>query len=278
MPQTIQHTLQQITQQLSACSDLPRFEAEQLLQHIMHATHTQLYTEANKPLSANEQQQLQQLIQARLQGEPLAYLLGSWEFWSLELKVTRDTLIPRPETERIVEWVLNQHLADRSLKVADLGTGSGAIAIALAHERPNWQISASDISPAALLIAKQNAQQHGLTNIEFSQGCWCQALVKQDYNLIISNPPYVTSDDPHWQGLNHEPQLALDGGTDGLNAYRQIISQAKDYLQHNGQVIVEHGYNQAESIQVLFKQHSYRSIQSHQDLAGVLRFTSASPN
>jgi release factor glutamine methyltransferase len=201
----------------------------------------------------------------------MAYILEQKEFWSLELTVSKDTLIPRPETEHLIEWVLD-NLPHDDMTIADLGTGSGAIAIALAHERPTWTIHATDSSLAALAIAIKNSQQHKLSNIEFYNGHWCEALPHQQYAAIISNPPYIAEDDHHLGKLTFEPYTALVAKDNGFADFKIIINQAKNYLRSQGILVLERGYDQASMLTQLLNQAGFQEVNSYCDLAKKIRF------
>lgn len=253
--------------------------AEILLAHVLNVTRTWLHTYPEKiKLSRAQQKQFDQLINRRAQGEPIAYLTGKQEFWSLPLKVNSYTLIPRPETELLVELALalfpsTSLLSKEDFVLADLGTGSGAIAIALAHERPNWKIFATDNDPNTLAVAKHNAAH---TKIYFSLGDWCRALPSNTQcDIILSNPPYISEEDPHLQGdgVRYEPLAALISGPDGLKDIRNIIQLSQEYLKPHGWLLLEHGYNQAEHISNLFRLSDYHHIKTYQDLSGLDRVT-----
>ena len=195
----------------------------------------------------------------------------------MTLKVTPNVLIPRPETECLVEWILARYTNNQkqTFKVADLGVGSGAVALALAKERSNWIVHATDYSNNALKIAKENANSYHLTNVHFFHGKWCDALPNNDYDIIVSNPPYIDSNDKHLKHLAFEPIDALDGGKKGLDAIKMIIHQAKNYLKERGLLIFEHGYDQQEAIQYFLKEAKYRYIEDHNDLANLPRYYTA---
>lgn len=263
-----------LTNELHSCTELARFEAMELIKAVTGASAAQLHTAPDTPLPAHQATQLDQLVTRRRQGESLAHVLGHWDFYGLTLTITHDTLAPRPETEQMVAWILENFSSQTPLTALDLGTGSGAIALALATARPTWQLVASDLSAAALAVAKANAQQHHLSTVTFVLGNWFTPIT-QTADLIISNPPYLQQDEPHWQQLRGEPRLALDGGPDGLAAYRPIISAAPDYINRGGHLILEHGYQQAQAITHLLAQHGWQAITTYQDLAGLDRFTCA---
>ncbi|MCH9644714.1 MAG: peptide chain release factor N(5)-glutamine methyltransferase [Gammaproteobacteria bacterium] len=260
-------------QLLALYSDTPRLDAECLIANVINQPREYLYANREDHLSPHALRALQEWITRRQQGEPVAYILGKKEFWSLDLQVTTDTLIPRPETEHLIEWALENLPANKALTVADLGTGSGAIAIALAHERPNWTIHATDCSFASLKVAIKNAARFNLDNIEFYHGDWCEALPTQQYDVVISNPPYIESGDIHLHKLLFEPTHALASGTNGLDAIKKIMQQTQQYLNAQGVLMFEHGYNQAVAIRTLLEEHQYQNINHHQDLNLCDRFT-----
>lgn len=271
----IKTLLQLSTQQLHAVCDTPRLEAEVLMAKVLGLSRSELYIHSLQELSLEQERQFKDFIQRRLDKEPLAYLVGEKEFWSQPLKVTPDTLIPRPDTEALVEWVLKHFSASCALKVADLGTGSGAIALALASERPHWKITATDRSSAALAVAQFNATHLKLNALEFIQGDWCHALDDSNYDLILSNPPYIEANDPHLLELAYEPQEALVAEEGGLADLKKIIIDAHNYVRPGGYLVLEHGYTQSKAVQVLLEQQAYSSIQTHFDLNQQPRFTSA---
>lgn len=274
---TIQSALQTAAKQLGEITEENRLEAEILLMFSLQKPRSYLHAWPETKLTTAQTTIFRKLIRRRILGEPVAYLTGEKEFWSLPLKVTPNVLIPRPETELLVELALKMLPEKPTCKVADLGTGSGAIALALASERPHWRITATDISPAALLIAKQNASRLGLQQITFLAGDWCDALGDHDYDLIISNPPYVAAGDPHLEhgGLPFEPEQALASGYSGLDDIEKIIRQTGDFLRPGGWLMLEHGYDQETSVQKLLADTGYQAIQCHRDLAGLPRATVA---
>jgi len=268
-----------------------RLDAEVLLCHVLNCTRTSLFTWPEKRLTEDELQQVDALLVRRVAGEPVAYVTGEKEFWSLRLKVNKHVLVPRPETELLVELVLSSlHkpedrfanlISDQPIRVLDAGTGSGAIAIALAFELIKKQftdveITASDNSMAALAVAKQNAAEHANDAIEFKQSNWLSEFADNSFNIIISNPPYIASNDTHLQqaSLQHEPELALVSGTDGLDAIREIVRDAPRAGVAGCWLLMEHGHTQAGAIRQLLHDAGYEKIQSHADLAGHERVTS----
>lgn len=272
--QTIKQTLDNVQHQLAAISDSPLLDAEILLAHVLNVQRSYLYTYPERTLSPEQQIQFNDLIKKRTQGQPIPYLTGHCEFWSLDLIVTPDTLIPRPETELLVELVLAQPNIP-ALQVADLGTGSGAIALALAKERPQWTIYATDLSAVALKIAKINAERLQINNIIFCQGSWCEALPKSQFDIIVSNPPYVAKDDPFLQAsvLTTEPISALIAEEQGLNDIYHIIDEARYYLKPRGCLLLEHGFSQAQAVQHKFLELGYTDVKSKRDFSGLNRVT-----
>ena len=258
---------------------LAHLETQVLLAHVLECDRSWLIAHDQDLVNAAQRNLFQSLVTRRINGEPIAYLTGYREFWSLELKVSPEVLIPRPETELLIETVL-KHIAKpkaATMNVADLGTGSGAIALALATELPNARIIATDTSIPALTLAAENAQRHALNNIDIVASDWCSALGAGQFQIICANPPYIADSDPHLkQGdLRYEPRSALSAGSDGLDDLRQIISQAKACLDHNGMLLVEHGADQGPPVRKLFAQNGYGQILSLADLAGHERISMA---
>lgn len=252
-----------------------RLESEILLALALGKSRTWIYTWPEQELDATQLDQFQYLLQQRAQGTPIAYLTGYREFWSLDLRVTPACLIPRPETETLVSLALMADLAQA--RVLDLGTGSGAIALALAHEKPSWSILATDQSAEALQCAQQNAERLGLAErIEFRLGSWFAPLqANERFDLILSNPPYVAEGDAHLQqgDLRYEPRSALSSGKDGLDDLKQIIAGALCYLLPEGRLMVEHGFDQAKAVQTLFQQAGFANVSTQQDDNGLDRVT-----
>lgn len=271
----IKTLLQQLNKQLQRCSFTPRLDAELLIAYALNKPRAYLYSHSDEDLNKDAEKSLMSLAKRLIKGEPIAYLLGKKEFYSLELTVNHDVLIPRPETECLVEWVLANIEESGELCVADLGTGSGAIAIALAHNRPHWQVLATDISDKALQVAKHNVEKHHLSNIECYLGNWCQALPEKKFDVIISNPPYIASKDPHLKALSYEPKQALVSGKYGLCDIPEIITQATHQLKNGGTLVLEHGYHQQVDIVLMFENAGYTHIETHNDLAEIPRFVTA---
>ncbi|HVV69858.1 MAG TPA: peptide chain release factor N(5)-glutamine methyltransferase [Gammaproteobacteria bacterium] len=265
--------LQQVCKLLPSTPN-PQFEAQLLLSRALKISRSSLLAFPERVIDAEQQKLIMQLVKRRVAGEPMAYILQEKEFWSLSLKVTADTLIPRPETELLVELALEILPANVTQTIADLGTGSGAVALALAKERPHWQLIATDQSSAALKIAQENATHLGLFNVSFHQGSWCAALPRHGFNAIVSNPPYIAEKDVHLEGdLRFEPQNALVSGKEGLDALRIIIEEAGNFLSAEGWLLLEHGHTQGEAVRTLMQSSGFKDIRTHQDLAGLDRVT-----
>lgn len=260
-------------------SDSPALDAELLLAHVLGRRRSWLHAWPQVRIDTPALERFEELVARRAVGEPIAYLLGRREFRSLELEVTPDVLIPRPETECLVDIVLD-HLrgaAIREPEILDMGTGSGALAIALAHGRPDARVSAVDANESALAVARRNAQRHGVNNVDLVQGRWFRPLGRRRFAVIVANPPYVASHDPHLNrgDVRFEPITALDGGPDGLDALREIAAAAPHYLKPGGLVAVEHGHDQAEAVAALFGAEGLVDIELHRDAAGLARVTTA---
>jgi release factor glutamine methyltransferase len=266
----IQLALEQALKQLNKCNSEARLESEILLCHLLGKNRAYLIAHPEEVINPTLLDQYQQLVNQRTQGVPIAYLTGSRDFWSLSLKVNKHTLIPRPETERLVELTLELVSDKPNTPILDLGTGSGAIALALAKERPQWNIIACDSSTEALKIAKENAQDLGISNVSFYHSNWFNTLPKQNYQAIVSNPPYIAEDDPHLkQGdLRFEPLNALASSQDGLADLQYIINQSYNYLLPNGLLLLEHGYEQKIAISTILNRLGYKNIQCWQDIQG----------
>lgn len=242
---------------------------------ILAVDRTWLITHENDALEANIHAAFQALLKRRLNGEPIAYILGKREFYGLEFKVTPDTLIPRPDTETLVEAALEKIPKDKACRVLDLGTGSGAIAIAIAKHRPLATVTAVDQSSAALAIAVGNAQDLNVRNVQFVLSDWFSVLERQAFDVIVSNPPYIAENDAHLkQGdLRFEPISALAAGKEGLDCIRHIITHARQHLAPQGWLMLEHGYDQSTAVAGLMKDAGYQSISSFLDLSGLYRVT-----
>ncbi|RAN79912.1 protein-(glutamine-N5) methyltransferase, release factor-specific [Bacillus sp. SRB_336] len=245
-----------------------RVDAELLLLHILQRPSSWLYTHADDVLEMDVQTAYAALVDRRAAGEPLAYITGRRGFWSLDLEVTPATLVPRPETELLVEQALQRLPVDAACDVADLGTGSGAIALAIACERPGARVVATDASADALVVAQRNAQRHGIANVAFMQGDWLAPLAGRRFELIVSNPPYIEAADPHLgQGdLRFEPAGALAAGADGLDDIRRIVRDARKHLQPRGWLLFEHGWNQGDAARQLLREAGYTEVFTVRDL------------
>lgn len=263
------------TDSLKNISDSPRLDAEVLLCHVLQKDRAYLMTWPEKQLDAPTVETCQQLLARRQAGEPIAYITGKREFWSLNLSVNCHTLIPRPETEQLVEYILQHYPRENNISLLDLGTGSGAIALAIASERPHWKVTATDRSQQALLTAQQNAEQLKLDNIEFIAGDWLAPLAGHAFDVIVSNPPYIPEQDKHLtQGdVRFEPRSALSSGSDGLDDIRRITAQARSHLKPGGLLIVEHGYDQKDKILQIFNSTGYKKVNQLEDIAKKPRVT-----
>lgn len=272
---TVKELLQQSAAELSVVSESPHLDAEILLAHVLQLSRLRLRVEADRLVTQDQQTEFMQLIQRRLAREPIAYLVGRKEFWSLELEVNQHTLVPRPDTELLIETSLQLYPPDTAIKVVDLGTGSGAIAIALASERPLWHIDAVDISQNALTLASKNAQRLGFAHISFYQGNWFTALPAGKYDLVLSNPPYLTEEEwpAYAVSLAAEPKSALVSGQDGLDDIRVIAANAKLRLQHNGYLLMEHGAAQGALVRKILVDNGYLQVSTLLDLSGKERVT-----
>lgn len=246
-----------------------RHEAEILLGHVLQRERAWLFTHADFVPDSAQVDKFLGLVDARKRGEPVAYLIGHRGFWTLDLLVTPAVLIPRPETELLVELALARIPLGVEFPVVDLGTGSGAIALAVASERPHAHVLATDASAAALAVAKANAQRFSINNVEFAEGDWCAPLGGRVFDMMVSNPPYIAADDTHLaQGdLRFEPGYALASGADGLDAIRQIIDAAPRHLASGGWLLLEHGFDQGESVRGLLDQGGLIEVQTWQDIA-----------
>jgi release factor glutamine methyltransferase len=261
---------------LAQVSDTPELDAEVLLAHLLGGRRGRLKSHADEERSAAEQAALARLVERRATGEPVAYIVGSKEFWSLRLVVSGAVLVPRPETELLVERAL-QLIVTPAPRALDLGTGTGAIALALARERPHWKITATDVSEAALAVARVNALALGTPQVEILHGSWFEPLGERVFDLIVANPPYVAEDDPLLMQapLAFEPRAALTPGIDALADLRRIIRQAPVHLARGGWLLLEHGTTQAGEVARELVVRGFRHVRSQRDLAGHERMTEA---
>ncbi|UCC56788.1 MAG: peptide chain release factor N(5)-glutamine methyltransferase [Gammaproteobacteria bacterium] len=252
-----------------------RLDAEVMLAACLDKPRSHLHAWPERSVKTDQQTRFLAWLQRRAAGEPVAHLTGRREFWSLELLVTPDTLIPRPETETLVALALEKIPEETAVCIADLGTGSGAIALAIARERPHAEILATDISARALDIARQNARRLEIENVQFVEGPWCAALPARPLDFILSNPPYIADSDPHLEegDVRYEPRSALAAGPRGLDDLQLLVRCAAGHLADNGWLIVEHGYDQDSHVRQLFRESGYRAISDHADDAGINRVT-----
>lgn len=273
---SIEQVIQQAAQTLEHCAhiDSAKLEAEILLAHLLKKDRTYLFTWPEKIVADDIVVAFRDLCRERMNGTPIAHLTGEREFWGLTLKVTADTLIPRPDTEILVETALQLLADNRQARILDLGTGTGAIALALKSELPRAEVCAVDFSAAALAVAEYNAK-HLHLHVDFTQGSWCEPLDRQQFDLIASNPPYIEEQDPHLQqgDVRFEPISALTAGADGLDDIRLIAEQAKAHLNNGAWLILEHGYNQAAAVQQILQRNGYQQVQSRKDYGGNDRIT-----
>ena len=252
--------------------DSPDLDARLLLCHVVHWPTSRLWAYPDAIVPTPAAKRFQSLVARRAAGEPVAYLLGEAHFHDVILSVTPATLVPRPETELLVERALAA-LPESSRRIADLGTGSGAVALALAKARPAWQITAIDISPAALTIAKINQERLGMRNVMFVAGDWDSALADRSLDMIVANPPYVAADDPHLQALRHEPRGALVGGPTGLEALIEVIARSGRTLAAGGWLLCEHGADQGTAVRCRMEAFGYHEVRTWRDMAGHERVT-----
>lgn len=260
MPIRIDAALRQARERVDAV------DAELLLVHVLGKPRSWLFAHGDDILDVDTERRFIALLERRVAGEPVAYLTGRRGFWRFELQVTPATLVPRPETELLVELALARLPEGKTLRMADLGTGSGAIAIAIAYERPQVRVVATDASLAALAVAQANARELRLANIDFRQGEWCEPLRDGRFELIASNPPYITDEDPHLAALRYEPRSALASGADGLDDIRRIVGQAPSHLASHGWLLLEHGHDQGAAVRGLLQQAGFIDVATVVDL------------
>lgn len=267
-----------LAQQLAAVSESPRLDIEILLAHILQKDRTFLFTWPETALTREQEDQFTAAFERRQGGEPVAHIIGQREFWSLPLFVNNTTLIPRPDTELLVETILNLFASDmhnQPRQVLDLGTGTGAIVLALAHEKKHWHCLGVDNQPDAVQLAQRNRDHLQLHNVTIRQSDWFTAVDQTDFDVIVSNPPYIAADDPHLQqgDVRFEPLSALVADNQGFRDIENIVQQAKHYLLPNGWLLIEHGYQQGLAVRKLFEQSGYAAIQTLSDLGGNERVT-----
>lgn len=276
MANSVTALLDQAYQQLAAVSDSALLDAEVLLCHCLNKNRSFIRAWPEHQLTDQQAAEFLALIAQRQQGVPIAYLTGEREFWSRSFKVNPDVLIPRPDSELLIELSLDLLPANQANKIIDLGTGSGILAITLAAERTTSQVIACDLSPAALRTAQANAQQLQIDNVSFLTSNWFSAINDRDFDLVISNPPYIDQHDPHLQqgDVRFEPDSALISPENGLQDIRLLADQARQHLKPGGYLLIEHGYDQQTAVQALFKRFNYQQITTHPDYAGNPRVTS----
>jgi release factor glutamine methyltransferase len=277
-PLQIRAILDDATQRLEALSDSARLDAELLLARAIDMPRSYLFAHPEEPLDELAVGRFEEALHRRLGGEPLAYITGSREFWSLELMVTPATLVPRPETELLVDFALREIPRRAEWAILDLGTGSGAIAIAIANERPLSRVTATDISTEALDVARQNARQLETPNIEFVAGDWTGPVSGRQFKVIVSNPPYVRSDDAALDALQREPRDALCAGEDGLDSIRILARDCGALLESDGVLLIEHGAEQRDSVAAVLREHGWTDVTCHTDYAALPRVTAARRN
>ena len=260
---------------LADSSESPRLDAEILLCRSIDMPRSYLFAHPEDELDAHALDRFDALLTRRSNGEPIAYLLGTREFWSREFMVSPATLVPRPETELLVDLALREIPPDEDRRILDLGTGSGVIAISIAAQRPRCDITATDNSAAALAIAKENARQASLSNVSFRTGNWTQPVAGQQFDFIVTNPPYVRETDAALDDLKHEPRAALVSGADGLDAIRLLCRDCGPISKPSAWLMIEHGAEQRHDVAVLFAANGWAQISCHNDLAGHPRVTVA---
>ncbi len=271
----IKQALQQAGKNLAESSPSAKLDAQVLLSHTLQCNSAHLLAWPEKDLSGAQQINYLELIQQRQQGVPVAHLTGQREFWSLTFAVNNSTLIPRPETETLIEFILEEFADKKNLKLLDMGTGTGAIAISIATEKPDWEIIASEQSTDALKLAQQNSKHHQTSNISFVQSNWFDNIKHRDFDIIVSNPPYIANNDPHLLvgDVRFEPQTALSAGQTGMDDINHICQHAGQYMKKNAWLIIEHGYNQKQPVSSCFIENGFTHIKQKQDLAGHIRMT-----
>lgn len=277
-PETIAEALRSAAARLASLTETPRLDAEVLLMHVLGRDRTYLHAWPEHILGPEQADRYRSLIDGRAEGRPVAYLTGEREFWSRPFAVRPGVLIPRPETELLIELALAFIPTNAPADILDLGTGSGVIAVTLAAERPLARVVATDLSPEALAVARENAHRHGVARIRFGQGDWFDAVPDGvRFDLIAGNPPYIAERDPHLQqgDVRFEPLLALASGPAGLDALTSIAQDARARLKPGGRLLLEHGYDQAEALAALLAGLGYADIVHHFDLQGHRRTTSA---
>jgi release factor glutamine methyltransferase len=272
---SIRQYLEDGTAILRSMSDSPRLDAELLLGLVLRKPRSFLHAWPEQRLSVPEADRFEVLLRRRFSGEPISYMTGIREFWSMPLRVTPHVLIPRPETELLVEKALLRLPQDEDLRVLDLGSGSGAISLAIAKERPRASVIGVDVSAGAIEVARLNAKLQKIENVEFRESDWFDAVRGEKFNIVVGNPPYVAEDDPHLDrgDVLYEPRLALDAGAGGMDCFRAIIDRAHNYIVRQGWLLLEHGPTQHMPLRRLLEAQHYHDITIHKDAAGHDRVT-----
>ena len=267
---SIEAVLSRAEAALAAGSDTPRLDAELLLAKVLERPRSHFRAWPENPVDPESLASFDELLARRVAGEPVAYLLGERAFWTLDLDVTSDTLIPRPDTERLVEAAIERIPSDSPCRVVDLGTGSGALALAIARERPFADVVAVDKSIPALEIARRNAARNNISNVSFMQSDWWQDLAGETFDIVVSNPPYIRTGDPHLAtgDVRFEPRSALVAGEDGLDAIRAILAEIHAHLRPGGWLLFEHGHDQGDAITAMLASEGLENIRCLQDLGG----------
>jgi release factor glutamine methyltransferase len=263
------------TDRLQPISESPRLDAEVLLCRTIDMPRSYLFAHPEDELDELTQERFEDVLERRIGGEPMAYIMGMKEFWSHEFFVSPATLVPRPETELLVELALREIPRKAEWEILDLGTGSGAIAISIAGERPLCKVTAVDVSEDALAVARENVRALSQGNVTLAHGSWTEPVQGHKFDIIVANPPYVRSDDEALRDLQHEPQSALAAGDDGLDAIRALAADCPTILLNNGMLLIEHGADQAPDVAALLENHGWAEICCHNDLAGLPRVTAA---
>lgn len=273
----IREVIDRAAEHLHDVGDSPRLDAEILLATVLEKPRSWLIARPEQSLDPQALQRFQALLARRAEGHPVAHLIGTREFWSRRFLVTADTLIPRPETEHLIEAALERLPVGERRTIADLGTGSGVIALTLALERPDCAVTATDISAQALAVARDNAVMLGVTHVTFRRSDWFSGLEGVHFDLIASNPPYVSRHDPHMSrgDLRFEPEIALTAGDNGLEAIERLVAGARDHLAADGWLILEHGFDQADAVASLLERYGYSAISSITDFGGHARIAAA---
>ena len=271
----IKNIMRDLSVKLSKVSLSPDLDSEILLMKALRVSRAYLHTYNDKVISESKKKLIEELVNRRMNKEPIAYILGKKEFWSRDFYINQHTLIPRPESEMLVELIIQTNSRKKISCILELGTGCGCISVSIAKELSHSQIVSTDICAKALEVANKNAQHYGVNNISFIKSDWFNELDNQKFDCIVSNPPYIRKDDPYLSELIFEPSKALISGDDGLEAIEIIASNAMDYLSSEGQIFIEHGKDQEREIQKIFELNNWKDIICYRDLGGLPRITTA---